>query len=686
MRHIVRTVTITTSLMCGMAAYAAENTMTQLPEITVTAGKESLVAPSLEAAKEAIRAVAGGAALVPAEAFRNTRAITIKDMLDYTPGVFAQPRYAEEVRLSIRGSGLSRTSHLRGIKLLQDGLPINLADGGGDFQDIDPLTFRYVEVFKGANALRYGSSSLGGAINFVTPSGYDASKLVVRADGGSFNTRRVQLSSGQVIGNTDYFASVSRLQSDGFREFSEQKNTRFSGNIGHKLSDNLETRFYVTYGDINQQLPGNLTKAQLDANPEQENSGNKASNYQRDYDSVRIANKTTWRGDQFEVNGGVYTTQKDLYHPIFQILDQQNSDYGVFANSIFYGTFAGKRNEFTVGSTLSTGETDAKRYVNRAGSYGTLTSDAQEKSRNADLIVEERFYVRDDVALIAGSQFVYALRDYDDEFLADGNRSGEKDYVGASPKLGVLLEVRPQIQVYSNLSRAYEPPTFSELTQSLPGVSGLADIDAQRSTTLEVGSRGEWQRLSWDASLYRSWLTDELMSYALGSAGQTGVVNAGDTIHQGLELGFGVKLMENMLGTQDTLKWRLAYTYSDFHFDGDRQWGDNDIPGAPAHYLRSELRYDHPSGFFIAPHLEAVPEGYAVDMRNTLFSDAYALVGITTGIEINDHVSLFVDARNLTDKKYAATTGIITQPSASNTAQFIPGDGRSIYAGLTVKW
>jgi iron complex outermembrane recepter protein len=33
---------------------------------------------------------------------------------------------------------LSRNFHLRGVQLYMDGIPINTADGYGDFQEIDP--------------------------------------------------------------------------------------------------------------------------------------------------------------------------------------------------------------------------------------------------------------------------------------------------------------------------------------------------------------------------------------------------------------------------------------------------------------------------------------------------------------------------------------------------------------------
>jgi len=113
----------------------------------------SLTVLTVQQALRDIQQTPGGVAIVPAEAYRNsTVANTIKDVLDYVPGVFAQPKWGDDTRLSIRGSGLSRNFHLRGVQLYMDGIPINTADGYGDFQEIDPTAYKYVAVYKGANA------------------------------------------------------------------------------------------------------------------------------------------------------------------------------------------------------------------------------------------------------------------------------------------------------------------------------------------------------------------------------------------------------------------------------------------------------------------------------------------------------------------------------------------------------
>ncbi len=165
-------------------------------------------------------------------------------MLDYVPGVFAQPKWGEDTRLSIRGSGLSRNFHLRGMQLYMDGIPINTADGYGDFQEIDPTAYRYIEVYKGANALRFGANSLGGAINFVMPTGRDASPRGARRYRQLRLSHAAQASSGGVAGPVDYFVTGSAQEADGFRDHSggeraRQRQCRLSS------SDDVETRFYI---------------------------------------------------------------------------------------------------------------------------------------------------------------------------------------------------------------------------------------------------------------------------------------------------------------------------------------------------------------------------------------------------------------------------------------------------------
>ena len=217
----------------------------------------ALTVLTVQQALRDIQQTPGGVAIVPAEAYKNsTVANTIKDILDYVPGVFAQPKWGDDTRLSIRGSGLSRNFHLRGVQLYMDGIPINTADGYGDFQEIDPTAYKYVAVYKGANALQFGANALGGAINFVTPTGRDPFPNGVSADLGGFGFRRLQANAGGANGPWDGFITASTQAAEGFRDHSFGQATRVSGNVGYQFSPDFETRFYLNANEVRQRIPG----------------------------------------------------------------------------------------------------------------------------------------------------------------------------------------------------------------------------------------------------------------------------------------------------------------------------------------------------------------------------------------------------------------------------------------------
>jgi iron complex outermembrane receptor protein len=235
--------------LCGAACVAlimpcGTPALAQTMNINVPVGQQgSLTSQGTLAAKEAIKNIPGGADVVPAKTFKEGYALSMKDMLATTPGVLAQPRWGEESRLSIRGSGLSRSFHLRGITLLQDGVPFNFSDGSGDFQEIDPLILQHVEVYRGGQGLRYGAATLGGAINMVTPTARSVEhNALLRIEAGSHQTLRLHAQAAKTFKHADIIASATSAVSDGARLQSEQNNRRFSSNVGFTLNRSEERR------------------------------------------------------------------------------------------------------------------------------------------------------------------------------------------------------------------------------------------------------------------------------------------------------------------------------------------------------------------------------------------------------------------------------------------------------------
>lgn len=674
-------------MFVAVLAPQATNAQTILPPVTVTApidgGGGSLTVPNTAQATADIERTPGGVEVVPDTQFKNTPANTIRDVLGWVPGVITQPRWGPDGRVSIRGSGLTRSYGNRGLNMYMDGIPINTSDGLFDLFEIDPSAYRYVEVFKGANALRYGANSLGGAVNFVTPTGRDASLFDGRFDGGSFGFVRGQASTGGSKGPFDWFVNGSAQREDGYRDHNRNHMERLNSNVGYQFSPDAETRFYVNANSWRARLPGEVTKSAALNSPRTADFFFVLQDQQRNIDSVRVANKTALRFGPTTVDFGIFTHQRHVDHPIFRYLDYYVHDYGGFARATDDRMIGGFRNRLIAGVNALVGELDYKEYTNLIGAVkGPLLFSSLDQSQNYSVYAEDSFFFLPNVAFVLGGQFQHTVRDRNDRFLADGDQSGRRNYNIFSPKIGVLWDVDPTWQVFANISRSAEVPTFDVNTFASPASS---NVDAQTATTYEIGTRGRRPDFTWDFSLYHAQIKNELQCLTTGPFSPCAVVNANRTVHQGVEIGLGVAVLKSIIATEDRFWFNLAYTYSDFRFDGDRTYRNNRLPGVPPHVVRAEVIYKYPNGLYAGPNVDWMPQDFYADNANSLTVDRYALANFRIGYDPGTGWSGYLEGRNLADTRYIATT-ITAGTATATSALFNPGTGRAFYGGIRYKW
>jgi len=617
---------------------------------------------------------AGGTALVDGDAWRGGRVSTLADALGHAPGVFVQPRFgADEARLSIRGSGLQRTFHGRGLALLQDGSPLNLADGGFDFQAVEPLAARYVEIYRGANALEYGASSLGGAINFVSPTGHDAPPLTLRGEAGAFGYRRGQVALAGATARADGYVSVTGLSQDGYRDHAVQETYRLFANAGVALRDDLEARFYATRVDTRSELPGNLTFAEFERDPRLAAPANVAQDQRRDYTLSRIAAKLAWTprpGRTLTLSA--FHADKDLHHPIFQVLQQASRDAGVDLRWRGEGDLGGHRNVLTLGLRAVDGEIDDDRFLNVGGTAGARTNRFDQRATDHVLYAENQTWLALRWVLSVGAQGLRAARRSRDLFVTGGrDESFDTRYSGASPKLGLRYVPDQGTQLFANVSRSLEPPSFGELT----GGPGVTPVDMQRAVTAEAGVRLRRDTLWLDAAAYRARIDGELLALTDAEGNPRGTVNADRTLHQGLEVG---------LAWAPTDAWRFAanYLHNAFRFDGDAVYGDNVLAGVPRRQLRAEIRWNAGERFQLAPSVEWVPDRYYVDHANTVSAPGYAVWSLRTGGAIGGGWRWFADLRNAFDRRWIAGTNVVADAGGRDGRNVLPGEGRALHAGI----
>ena len=660
-------------------AWAADTPDNEVSSVIVTARRNPEDPPVVADARRRLSETPGAVSVISQESYINRQTLALDDMLRDAPGVYAQRKWGGDIRISIRGSGIGNANHNRGLLIAQDGVPLNEADGFGDSQVADPLNTRYAEVYRGGNALRFGGALLGGAINMVTPTGRNAGfDNQVRIDGGSHGLLREHLALARQGDNWDVYAAATNQTGQGWRSQSQQNIQFGSLNVGRSFGQDREVRFVLNGSNINQEIPGSLTLAQFNADPRQTAAGNANGDQGRNQRGVRGSLRTTWRLNQGLVfEGAVYAVWKDLDHPIFQVIDQESRNYGAFGRFDWDGEIVGKRADAFFGAWYRQGDLDSHFYTNVKGARGALQSISYQNAKAVDVFGEGRLFVTERLALVGGATWGQAERDYASVAVpgvkSTFNLDASKTYNWISPRLGLLWQNEVGDQVFANLTRSVEPPNFGSMT---PTNVGFTAVKAQKAWTGEIGARGRHGPFTYDLTLYRAELRDEMLQYAVSSSIPAATFNADKTLHQGIEAA---------LDWAPAPRWRIrqTWTYSDFRFKDDVQYGDNRLPIVPKHFYRSEVRYDHPRGWFLAPSLEWSATDQWIDYKNTQKAPGYAILNLNAGWKVTPAVSLFLDARNLTDKAYVSNTQAATTWTAT-TATLWPGDGRSVFGGVTV--
>lgn len=685
------------------AAFASEAQPPSEPEppevelkesITVT---EELVKAEVE---EQRAATPGGVTVVASEELFRRHTSGLADLLRYVPGVWAASASgSEELFISSRGSNLDAVGYDKnGIKLLQDGLPVTTADGNNHNRVIDPLSARYTSVARGANGLTYGASTLGGAIDFVSPTARNSAPFSLFLNSGSHGSldgRATIGASGASGGKLDGLLTLETKQWDGFREHSDQQRWGLYANAGWQPAESVNVRAFATYVDNDQRLPGALTRAEVAADPDQASADAIGGDYGKVVKTSRLAAKTTWTlGAERLLTAGLSYEAQSLYHPIVDrvlvdfdgpgpnppvevfslLIDTDHRDLGgVLRYSQSWGA-----HELVAGINYGQGSVEGGNYRNNGGRPNGINEYVDNRADTTEAFVADHWRVSDRFTVVLGTQYVQAARDVRTTNAASGAVSHpEARYDSVNPRLGFTAALNDRGAIYGNVSRLFEAPTTFEMEDDVRG--GNAKLDPMQGTVAEIGWRSTTQstasRWRWDLSAYYAQIRDEILSVDDPDApGNSLTTNVDETVHAGLEALVGGSFP---LGGA-RLEPQVSFTLNRFHFDGDPVYGGNDLPSVPRYALRGEILYRHAGGFYAGPTFDLVGERFA-DFANSYTVDGYTLMGLRGGFA-GRQWELFGEVRNLFDKEYTSAVNVLNV-AAPDARLLYPGEPLSVYVG-----
>ncbi|KXG81892.1 TonB-dependent receptor family protein [Pseudomonas mosselii] len=641
----------------------------------------------LEAAADQLREIPGASNLVDMDKVGQGRVASNQDVLAYQPGVFAQSAGNDGIKLSIRGSGINRApgAHGSGVYTMFDGLPLT-GPGGTPYELFEPLWLSRAEVLRGANGFDQGSLALGGAINYVTHTGHDAAPLQVRYEVGSRGYQRRHISTGQVLGNLDYYVALTDAEYDGYQDHSSGSAKGIAANVGYRFNPNLETRFYLRYRETENDLAGRLTKDQIKHHPRAANPAYLARDDRRPQPgSTWVGNKTTFfLDDDSRLEAGLvyHDYPMDLREGPMR-LKVAYTDVSGTLNYLRRDTLFGHESKTTLGwrTTKHLPNSGASQFARPGGdNFGARTRDFSYQGSDTVLHAGNDLELIPDLWLTTGLAMIYTRRESDVTYPTSGGKVSQHDWDYA-PRLGLRYDLRPDLQVYGNLSRSVEPPHPWSLVWSAPVANQPMKMQNQTAATLELGARGDSALGRWDLAWYYAQVRHELLNVEVVQGLPFKEFNASPTVHQGIEAGLDSLLWEQP-GT-GKLSLRQAYTFSDFHYRDDDTFGDNRLPGIPMHYYQAELRYDWPSGFHAGVNTQMASK-VQVDYANSYHADAYALLGARLGWDSPKRDwQTWLDLRNLTNKRYAATVTPGYNDAGQDIARSTPGEGFGVYAGVS---
>jgi iron complex outermembrane recepter protein len=637
--------------------------------------------------------------------------VNLSETLMRAPGIVANTRqnYAQDLQISIRGFGARSTFGIRGIRLYADGIPLTMPDGQGQAANIDLSSARQIEVMRGPFSALYGNSS-GGVISVFTEDGPQDFTMTGSAWAGSFGSSRVGLKAGGQQGLVNYIFDVSRFDTDGFRDHSAATRDTANGKVRLNISEDTSVTVIANY--LNQpdtQDPLGLTRTQLQQNREQAGSTATTSAIAQ---NTRKAIENSQAGavlehkvsseDSFRILGyaGKRTVLQFLaiVPPGSGVVDLNRDFEGVDMRWTRQTEVAGRPFTVTGGLNYDVLNEVRKGFRNVNGDIGALTRNEDDKVFDFDQYVQAQWDVTDRWSVSGGVRHSTVQFSSEDHFITptNGDDSGSIQFSDTTPVAGVVFKLTPVLNLYANVGKGFETPTFAELAyKSVAATStGLNfGLKPAESTNYEIGAKtyiGTSTRLN--AAIFKTDTKNEIV-VLLNNGGRSVFQNVDRSRREGFELAVDSKFGNGFTGL-------LSYTYLNAKFENSfltcgtsttctvpniNVPNGNKIPGVPANSVYGELGWSYnPFGFATALEAHWVDKVFTNDL-NSESADAYTLVNLRAGFEQKAgswKIYEFARVDNILDKQYVGSVIV----NASNGQYYEPAPGRSYTAGGSVSY
>lgn len=633
------------------------------------------------------------------EVLDNGLQVNLSEALNRVPGISILNRqnYAQDLQLSIRGFGARSTFGIRGVRLIVDGIPATMPDGQGQASSIALSSAQRIEVLRGPLAQLYGNAAGGVVQVFTGPDGAGASATGSFA-AGAYGQQRLGARYSYGGSENDVVIDASRFTVDGWRQHSGAERIQLNAKWERRFD--AQSRFSLVANVLDQpfsQDPIGLRREQWQADPRQADS----AALEQDAGKVVAQRQVGAVYERALAEATLLTTRlyfgtRELGNTLSTPLAPQFSNTSSGGIIEFERGYAGlgvqlehrirlgeqRALRLTGGVEVDRMTEDRQGYVNDGGTRGALKRDEHNTVRNSDLYAQAAFDLSPTLTLSAGARASRVRFSTDDLFVRpapspdqrdNGDDSGSLKFSTTNPVAGLSWRAAPALNLYANLGRGFETPTFTELSYRPPCAedappecveTGLnTALKASRSRHAEVGAKwklAEGQRL--DVALFDIATEDEII-VDTNSGGRTTFKNAGRTSRRGAELSWLGRYGPAWRATLSLTALRARFDESFVSGSGPGAVtipAGNRLPGTPERSAFAELAWTPPAawgGFNAGAELVHTGKLYVND-ANSDAAPAATVLNLRAGFVQRSGgwtLSQLLRVDNVTDRHYAGS-------------------------------
>jgi len=678
----------------------------------------SVVGTRLGDSPATLRRLPGVLSVLEAATLSGSQVFTATEALRKVPGVNVRDEEGFGLRPNIGIRGLNPTRSAK-VLLLEDGVPFTIAPYGDNASYYHPPIERFerVEVLKGSGQIAYGPVTVGGIVNYLTPDVPKHKTATARVAFGSRDYTNFSGFAGTTAGRVGMSVDYMRKQGDGARDNVSSRLDDLSAKMQMTLTDEHSLTVKANYyGEDSTVTYSGLTEAEWAASPRQNPFTNDA------FVGSRTGVTATWKA---QFGRGLLMTTNFYQSSFNRDWWRQSSNSGQRPNRRLDAACGGMANlQTTCGNegrlrqydfwgieprfraTPSflglTSETDFGLRVHaeqqdrlqKNGSSpiardGVLVESNLRKNTALSGFVQNRFLLGK-VTVTPGLRVEEIHYERTNRLTGVG---GNTSLTQLLPGIGAAFSPWSALTLFGGLHRGFAPPRTEDLINNTTGA--VVELDSELSWDTEVGARYAGSGLSADVAFFRMDYENQIVPASLaGGVGAT-LTNGGETLHQGVELGFRADSAA-LIGGMHNLFARVAYTalptarftgvrYSSVAGSAQVLVTNNRLPYAPDSLLSATMGYQHPVGFDAQVEIVRVSDQFGDDL-NSVVPSPDGQRGLVPGHTIWNaaanwtirrlHSSVFVTVKNVGDTLYIA----------DRSRGLLPGVPRLLQAGMRVRF